>query len=102
MEQMQFDEQFSVVDERISPFTAIPRIGVCSIREGKLDVREISVYVVLNMILDGMIRLGENADYTKALAHFTGLTERQVKNIYKKLSEKGLLTFEGEMIRVNQ
>jgi hypothetical protein len=101
MEQFNRDEYFTVVDERISPFTSIPRRGVRAIREGKLDVREISVYVVLNMILDGVIRLGPDPDFPKAIAYFTGMTERQVINVYKKLAQKGLLTLYEDGVHVN-
>ena len=95
------DEPFIVVDERISPFTTIPKSGVKAIRQSQLDPREISVYVLINMIMDGMIRLGPNPDFPKAIAQFTGLTERQVNNIYKKLADKGLLTIIGDEVQVN-
>jgi DNA-binding MarR family transcriptional regulator len=102
MEAVERDEEFIVVDERIKPFTAIPRTGVVAIREGRLDTKELSVYFVMNMMLDGMIKVSKDVDYPKAIAKFTGLTERQVTNAYKKLDEKGLLTIEGDNVRVNE
>ncbi len=96
------DEQFIVIDERISPYTAIPKSGVIAIRQGKLDIKEISVYMVLNMMLDGMIRVQGEVDHPKSIAKFTNLTERQVNIVFKKLHEKGLLTIDDDNIRVNE
>lgn len=102
MEENLQTEEFIVVDERVKPFTAIPKTGVLAIREGKLDTKELSVYFVMNMMLDGVICVAKGISYPYAIARFTGLTERQVTNAYKKLAQKGLLTIDGENVKVNE
>jgi hypothetical protein len=96
-ESVERDEEFIVVDARTSPYVHLTPTGVKAIREGALDVREISVYVTLNMMLDGMIRVNhEKVEYETLIAKFTGLTLRQVKNAYKTMVEKGVLAFKDD------
>lgn len=92
MSTFEYEDEFIVIDGRIKPFVSIPRNGIICIAKGNLDIREIGVYIALNMINDGTVKINSSTTQCQSVAKIIGLTERQVKNVFKKLSEKNLVT----------
>lgn len=95
------DENILVKDSRVAPFTKVPPVGVKAIQRGELSHREISVYIVHNMIIDGMIPVNrqDSTEIEIAIARSTSLTVAQVVNTLSSLKEKGLYVLEdGETV----